>query len=227
MIIKNFNGGLLITSRVLNVLLILYIAVMMAKFIWWIFSPSSPEVYVEKTSVKQFDNSTKNVINRYPFGVIVVQKKAEVVAVITDDIKLTGVYLNTKANTIAFIELNKKPMIAKVGDTVGNGVVIKVINPDSIVVIQNDNEVTLKLAGGTAQPSSTGSAGVSSYIPGNSRANDSYQAPTANPSQMNSPSDYNSNSSDQSGSVNDEFKERRKKLIEEFSRRNGSQESNN
>ncbi|MBP9742648.1 MAG: hypothetical protein KBD37_04740 [Burkholderiales bacterium] len=198
MLTKKLNTTILIASQILNFVIILYFAVLLAKLIWWIINPAIGEVYIEKSSATQFDKSIKYIENRHPFGVIVKVVEVKTVAPpIASLIKLTGIYFEPPKNSIAFIEYanskdNKdngaKKLTLRLGDSViEDNAIITEINIDNIVIVQNGSTATISLS----KPSNNNSSGAASNISPNPRM------PASN------------NSSD-------EFKARRRQLLNEF-----------
>lgn len=133
MLTKKINNLFLVSSQLLNVLMLLYIANVCARMIWWIASPSVPDLYVYKNSVSEYEQSTKYISNRIPFGEIIVNTE-KVKSAITDHIKLTGVYTTNKEQSIAFIVVDGVSQIVAIGDTVFEGWRLKAVNISSIVV---------------------------------------------------------------------------------------------
>lgn len=215
MITKKLNASIIIASKILNYGLIFYFAVLLAKFVWWVINPSLADVYVARTSVTQFDKSVKYIINRYPFGVITAPPVAAAPP-ITEQLKLTGVYLNTPSNSIAFIEFNHKPMIVKIGEAISEGAVLKAINPDTIIVAQGGTEARIKLTSGNVTSGTVSQGPI--FPPTGPPANNNYQAnfqpAVVNENQATNPANPNAVNPNSA-----EFKERRRRLIEEFTQR--------
>lgn len=202
MLTKKLNATILIASQILNFVIILYFAVLLAKLVWWVINPSIGEVYVEKTSATQFDKSIKYIINRYPFGVITKAVEAKSVAPpIASQIKLTGIYFNPP-NSIAFIEYTGKAHTVKVNGSIMSDAVLTAINENNVVVTQNKESAVVNL--------SAGSGTATSVTVATDRGLPMVQSNTPSTS----PSPANITGATTSGS--DDFKERRKKLIEEF-----------
>lgn len=206
---KSLNQNILIISQVLNLLIIIFFAVILAKFIWWIITPSITEVYVEKTTVSQFDNSVKYVINRHPFG-IMVENKAPLPSIM-EKIKLSGVYLNTSKNSIAFFDIDSKHVIAKIGDDIAEGVILKSIKGNKAIVLFQGQELAILLSGGTAQPVEPQT---------NSNNEERFKTPYSMP---NKPYDYENRGNNKAV---DEIRERRRQLIEEFEKQSLAGQNN-
>ena len=219
MIVKQVNLGISIASRVMRYFIIFYSAVLLAKFVLWVFTPNISEIYHDKFNLLAFETSGKFIMNRAPFGVILAPPPdaAPPVPTIVSQMKLTGVYVNTLKNSMAFYELDKKSYIAKIGDTIGSSAVLKSISANGIVVSENglDGEVKMSGGDGTAQaPTSQSNTNNSVFN------NSNYQPPAQNNS---NPSMQNQQNEQQP----DDFAERRRKLMEEFTQRRSDTESPN
>lgn len=220
MVIKQVNLVISLTSKVLNYVIIFSFAVLLAKFVWWFFGPSTSDVYIDKPNVAAFDTVAKFIINRSPFGVVLAPPIPPKPA-IASQIKLTGVYVNTVANSIAFYELNNKDYIAKVGDKISGEVIVKSINSNGMVVSENNVDAEVNLSSGTttsAQPSSPSNI-YNSYRPTAPIQNNYNQ-------DINNTANYNTNQNIQQSTQNtNEGVEARRKLIDEFMKRRGTPES--
>lgn len=157
---KRINIGISVISRVLRIVIILYSASILANCVWWILSPADTNVFIQWADLDNRDKITSYINNRYPFGVIVVAKPKEKAQEqrprVADQLKLTGVYLNTAHDSFAFLEYQGKPIVARVGAEIGNsGAIVKSINVDSIVISADDQDATIKVTtGGVTQASS-------------------------------------------------------------------------
>ncbi len=222
MMIKQVNFAISIASRIFNYVIIFTFAILLAKFVWWFFTPTVSEIYIEKPNVEAFDTVAKFIMNRSPFGVVLAPPIPPKPA-IASQIKLTGVYVNTVANSIAFYELNNKNFIAKVGDKINGSAVVKSINSKGIIMSENNVDADVTLSSGS------GSTVAQSLVtqPSTSVYN-SYQSPVATPNQ-NSNQDNgnqgNNNLNQGAQNSNDSTAEARRKLIDEFMKRRGNQES--
>ncbi len=203
---KNLNTFILTASQTLNIAVIMLFAVILARLVWWVVNPTFSEVYMERSSTVQNDD-IKFIINRYPFGVIAKEKKAEkVVPHIVDQIKLVGVYVNTQKDSIAFIQIGDKTQTVKIGAAILGNATLKAVNPDSIIVSEGGNDATVSLSSGS------GSSGDSN---GGSNNNMNSNIPHMRPDARQYNPNHGNNS--QMPSTNsDEFKERRRKIVEEF-----------
>lgn len=246
MLTKKLNATIVIASQVLDFIIVLYFAVLLAKLVWWIINPSITDVYVEKSSATQFEKSIKYIANRHPFGIVpkVIEVK-NVAPPIADLIKLTGVYFDPPHNSMAFIEYggkdNKddkdsnnakdntnsgnngnKKLALKIGDSVvDNSATLTAINVDSIVVVQNGATATVNIV------NHTDGGGRSSAFSGGHSLPPRPNMPAINNNSSNSQSYNSSNSNGLSTGVNsEEFKERRRKLISEFAKKSQATSSN-
>lgn len=145
---RKINVIILLSSVILRYFFVFYIAVVLAKCVWWVVSPARSDIYVEWTDPDRSDNAANYIINRYPFGMVMVPKA--VVAPkprIADKLKLTGVYLSSKANSIAFLQYESKSIIVKPGQVIANSdAILESISDDSIVVSENGLDATIGIA---------------------------------------------------------------------------------
>jgi hypothetical protein len=214
MIVKQVNAVIGIVSKIFTFLIIFYSAVLLAKFVWWVFTPSDPDIYVEKIDLNVFENSGKFLINRMPFGVVLgppVQAKPP----IASEIKLTGLYFNKPDNSIAFYEYNNKNYIAKIGDTIGGAATLKSISATGIVVSENNIDVDVEMSKGSSAsvPVMPGSTGNTNNF------SNSFQQQQNGPAN-NPQSGLNVQQGSSPDSQAMDLAERRRQLIEEFKQRN-------
>ncbi len=199
---KTVNVIIFAVSQIVNLLIILYLAVLLAKLVWWLINPALGNIYIEKSSATEFEKSVKYVNNRYPFGIITkAVESAHEEPSIVSQIKLNGIYFNPP-KSLAFVTYDDKPYIVGIGDAIMGNATLKSINTDIIVVSQNGTDVTIEMKPNRADNSNN------SIAPLNSRTN--YEADT---------------SSTRSG--NDDLKEHRKKLIEDFAQKTENNPSSN
>jgi len=147
MLLKQVNLIINITSQVLKFFITMYLAIIVAKFIWWVLEPRTPDVYVAPSDVRLLDNGVKFIINRAPFGVVPVAQSYK--PAIASLVKLTGVYVaGESSNSLAFYEINNKSYIAKVGDTINGSAILKSVSTNSIMLSENNinGEVPLSVA---------------------------------------------------------------------------------
>jgi hypothetical protein len=210
MITKKVNIAITYASHAARIFIILYLAVLLAHFIWWVASPIVPDIYVQKMVLNQYENSIKYINNRSPFGVIVIPK-APPPPPILNEIKLTGVYVNTPQNSMAFVELSGKPMVVQVGDIIAEDVKLKEVHPDSIVVTEGGTDTNISMTGGTAVASNM------SISSGNRWSNSTPQQ-NSGPNQANYSQQQNYSQPQNQGQANnaEDFEERRKKMLEMY-----------
>ncbi|MFN8770298.1 MAG: hypothetical protein ACK5Z5_04985 [Neisseriaceae bacterium] len=221
MILKHVNLLISLASKIFTFLVIFYSAVLLAKFVWWVFSPSTSDIYIEKADVNIFENSGKFLVNRSPFGVVLgppVQEKPA----IASQIKLTGLYYNTPKNSIAFYEYNNKSYIAKIGDAIGGTATLKSISASGIVIAENSVDADVNLSRGDyaqAQPIQNNSNDRYSGFPNNQQPTS--QSYRQTPYVQTAPNrDNNTQQQNTQNSQTNDFAEKRRKMIEEFQHRN-------
>lgn len=226
MLAKNINIRIANISRVSSYGILLAFAVVLAHFIWWMFEPLVPEVYVNLGTASQHTGIANNIISQTPFGVVKVEKVEEKpLPSIIDKIDLTAVYVSSPKDSIAIFEIDKKPAVFKVGDTLDQGVVLQEIAADHVVVMQGKQAYNVPLVGGTQKsnyvPANSGN-GYAPPIPG------AQEYPQPNSSvhtqDMNNPSNNQtvgvgsgeSQSANQDQAAYDKIIETRRKLIEQM-----------
>lgn len=212
---KKINLGISIFSKVLRFFVIFYAASILAKCVWWVLSPARDSIFIEWADLDKQDKATSYINNRYPFGVIVVTKPKEAQKPrIVDQLKVTGIYLNTEKDSFAFLEYQGKSTIAKIGgDIAGSGAIVKEIRSDEIVVSIESQDVTISISAGATSAtniSSSSKSGGTMFTNGQSSNNNQ-----ANNNNGSAGSSTNQQSSD-------DFRQRRKKLVDEFVNGNGS-----
>ncbi len=198
---KTLNLIIFAVSQVINLLIILYFAVLAAKLVWWLINPALDSVYIEKSSATEFEKSFKYVNNRHPFGIISkVVESAPPEPEISSLVKLNGIYFNPP-KSLAFITYSDKSYVASIGDKIMNNAILTSISTDLIVVSQNGADATIRI-----DPNKNGSDSKSSFATDTSSSNFT---------------SYNNDSS------NNDIKERRKKLIEDFTQKAPNNPSSN
>ncbi len=213
---KTLNVIIFAVSRIINLLIILYFAVLLAKLVWWFINPTIGNVYIEKSSATEFEKSVKYVNNRYPFGIIAkVVESSHQEPPIASLIKLNGIYFNPP-KSLAFITYSDKSYVVSIGGKIMDDATLKSINTDLIIVSQNGNDATIKM-----NPNSIidNDDKFAPDMPTNSnsyrnRASDRRDSPPVNHATNNENSHSSTNSS------RNDIKERRKKLIEDFAQKN-------
>lgn len=219
---KKINLGISVISRVVRVALILYAAAILANCVWWVLSPADTNVFIQWADLDTKDKVTSYINNRYPLGIVVVAKPKEKERPrVADQLKLTGVYLNTARDSFAFLEYQGKPTVARLGAEIGtSGAVVKSINAESIVVYADEQDVTINVSNGgaTQQGAPNGPFGSSNG---------------GNPDTMfgsnrygnNNPQNNENNSGSSSNQAIEDFRQQRRKVLEEFNARNNSNRS--
>lgn len=151
MLVKKINNSLYTSATIANFLMKIGYAVILAKVIWWLFTPAYNNIYVSKNRLNRHDISAKYIINRYPFGEIVVEEHKNVAPAITSLLKLNGVYVSGN-NSMAFLKYNGKSMVVKLDDHIVSDVVLSSVDSNSIEVNQNGNKATIKITSGDNNP---------------------------------------------------------------------------
>lgn len=223
---KRINLGISVCSRALRFFIIFYIAFILAKCVWWVLSPANNNIFIEWADLDPQDKATKYINNRYPFGTIVVVKEREPEKPkIADLVKLTGIYLNPDKDSFAFVEYQGKSSIVKIGDSIiGSNAQVKTITSNNIVIVEDGHVATVELtAGGSSSnnPSTNNSSRGSNSMFGasNKFGNQNRFSNSSNSSsnQQNKPLDQGSQ---KSTSDNNDLKDNRKKLVDDFIKTN-------
>jgi Tfp pilus assembly protein PilP len=182
----------------------MWCAVLLAKLIWWIITPAYNEVYVDRVRINQKDNSVKYIINRYPFGEVVIVKPKDMTPAFGTLVKLHGVYVSG-SDSMAFIVYNDKSQAIKVGDNISATISLTQVLPDSIIITQNGVDATIKMTKSNA------------VVNNNSNRTFNYQ--NSNQNNLNNSPDNTNNASALNGSNNtNDLIEKRKELIEKFAK---------
>lgn len=206
MLTRKINNTISIASHSSAFLMKMWCAVLLAKFIWWIITPAYNEVYVDRVKINQKDSSVKYIINRYPFGEVVVIKAKDVAAPeFSTLVKLHGVYVSG-SDSIAFIEYSDKNKAVRINGNISPSISITKISPDSIVITQNGVDAIIRLT------QSTTSANT------NSRFNGGFPNHMPNDQPQNS---FNNNFGTASTGIpnnQSDLIEKRKELIEKFAK---------
>jgi type II secretory pathway component PulC len=206
---KRINLGISILSRILRVFIILYSAAILANSVWWILSPANTDIFVQQPSLDIRDKQTSYIKNNAPFGVVVVKVKVQEKPRIVDQLKLTGVYLNTDKDSFAFLEYQGKPVIARIGGKIANtDATIKSITASNIVVNADDQDVTMKITAGGATQAASGQQGGAKN-PSTLFGNRGGSFGGANTENTSASSQQNI----------EDFRQRRKKMLEEYNSR--------
>jgi len=218
---KRINLGISVISRALRIILILYSASILANCVWWVLFPAEANVFIQWADLDTRDKVTSYINNRYPFGIVVIAKPKEKERPrIVDQLKLTGVYLNTAKDSFAFLEYQGKPIVARIGAEIAtSGAIVKSINVDNIVVFADDQDATIKVTTGGAQSSGAPSTFGASN---NSNPDTMFGNRPGNNPQNN----YNNQTSSSSNSqAIEDFRQQRRRVLEEFNARNNSNQA--
>lgn len=221
---KKINLSTLINSSCNTGSLFMQVGIVVAVsgFIWWCVNPSNSNQLLNVPPYPVNANVAQAVINQAPFGIIV--KKVEVVNVptIQEQVKVNGVYAAGVQNSIAFLTVETKHIIAKIGDKVLDGTLVQVL-PDGVIINDGKQDVTIKMTEDTAhgaQSSGNQSNGTSqstnNYSPDSSRGG----MPSSNNPNNYQPNDGGNNSS------RDDMISQRKKMIEQFQQQNSDSGQN-
>ena len=146
MVIKQVNLIINITSKILYLLIIIYLAVFTAKIVWWIFTPIISDIYVEKSNIDSHNLNYKFIINRAPFGAVITPT-AQAKPTIVDKMRLTGIY-DANHDSIIFYQIDNTSHIAKIGDSVDKNIVIKTILADSVILFDGKHDIEIFLTHG-------------------------------------------------------------------------------
>lgn len=190
---KKINIGISFISRTLRVAIVLYFAVLLANVVWWTLNPTHSDHYIEKFDLDQSDKFSNYITNRYPMGIITAPKEVAKPRIV-DQIKLTGVYASDPQHSIAFLEYSGKPMIVRLGGSINGQANVKLINPTSIVIIEDGVEATISIISGSGSGGGSASNSTNSGMPsifgsqGNPPSQPYYSQPSVN--EQNSSDDY-------------------------------------
>jgi len=204
----------------LRIFIILYSASILANSVWWVLSPANTDIFVQQPSLDVRDKQTNYIKNDSPFGIVVVRTKVQEKPKIVDQLKLTGVYLNTNKDSFAFMEYQNKPIIAHIGGKISDSdATIKSIGASSIVVNADGQDVTMKITAGgatqaaSAQPGAKNSPAAAGAMFGNRGGNpmgsNTENTPAANQQNI------------------EDFKQRRKKVLDEYNARGNTGKTGN
>lgn len=225
MMVKQINTIIGISSKIINFLIIFYVAVLLARISWWVISPSVFDIYVAKSNINAFDNSVKFVVNRAPFGIVVAPPPPPK-PTIASEIKITGLYLSSPKDSIVFYQLHDKPYIAKIGDTIGDDTVLKAFSDNGIIVSENNVEVEIDFRTDGGSSISAAPNVIHNSVPNFANSNQSPVAQSADSTTI-PPSSTQNNYSNIQGtqSVPQEanLAEKRHKMIEDFMQRRNSE----
>lgn len=232
----NINQLVSISISITEYVLLFAIALAVSKICWWMVNPSGYNSVNNVVSITtKSEVIAQDIVNRAPFGVIkVAVKEEEKKASITDQVKVVGVYAAGPNNSIAFLEVGGKNVIAKIGESVLTST-INAINPDGIVVIDSGRNVVLQLSNANVTSSSSheNNANVP-YLPQGHPRNSQPSHPiyNSNITQTTQPTPAVTNvpqsnmETPQNPSENEQEVDKRRKMIDDFRRSNANPEDN-
>ncbi|MBX9867983.1 MAG: hypothetical protein K2Y14_13810 [Burkholderiales bacterium] len=225
------------TSRALRYLVFILTSILIAQILWWFAKPigyNSIENPVLNSAKSQ--DFAQAIINRAAFGVYVEER----VAVPTINLKVIGVYAAGPDNSVAFLQVDDKHIIASIGDTVLEGK-IKAITPTGIILTSQNQDVSIQIGGSNAMsntPSNTppqaSPAPVNSYNSpkGNSNnvengnPNDSQATMPPNTPPANNGTDGQPANANAPNSPDETLAAKRQKMIQEFQQQNSTNNQN-
>ena len=196
----NINQTIRLFSTCSRHLVIVAIGILSAKICWWLANPLGYDSLSSITFNPLISEEiSSDISNRAPFGVYVEIKAPP--PTIKDIVKVVGVYAGDKQNSIAFISMNEKTTLAKIGDKVSDTTLVEILATGAVFKANDGQKVTIEIT--SAGPSS------SSNLSSNSSSSSSYQNSSYSP-----PSSGSNRSSD------DDVSEKRRKMIEQFRKEN-------
>ena len=225
------------TSRALRYLVFILTAILIAQIIWWFAKPigyNSIENPALNTAKSQ--DFAQAIINRAAFGIYV----EEHAAVPTINLKVIGVYAAGPDNSVAFLQVDDKHIIASIGDTVLEGK-IKAITPTGIILTSQNQDVSIQIGGSNAMsntPPSVSSAAsttqVNSYNNSNNsnsngnNGNPNNSQPTTPPNipPANNGTDGQPANANAPNNPDETLAAKRQKMIQEFQQQNSTNNQN-
>ena len=223
------------TSRALRYLVFILTSILIAQIIWWFAKPigyNSIENPALNTAKSQ--DFAQAIINRAAFGIYV----EEHAAVPTINLKVIGVYAAGPDNSVAFLQVDDKHIIASIGDTVLEGK-IKAITPTGIILTSQNQEVSIQIGGSNAMsntPPSVSSAASTAQVnsfnnSNNSNVNNSHpndSQPTTPPPipPANNGTDGQPANANAPNNPDETLAAKRQKLIQEFQQQNSTNNQN-
>jgi len=225
------------TSRALRYLVFILTSILIAQIIWWFAKPigyNSIENPALNTAKSQ--DFAQAIINRAAFGIYV----EEHAAVPTINLKVIGVYAAGPDNSVAFLQVDDKHIIASIGDTVLEGK-IKAITPTGIILISQNQDVNIQIGGSNAMsntPPSVSSAAsttqVNSYNNSNNsnsngnNGNPNNSQPTTPPNipPANNGTDGQPANANAPNNPDETLAAKRQKMIQEFQQQNSTNNQN-
>ena len=223
------------TSRALRYLVFILTSILIAQIIWWFAKPigyNSIENPALNTAKSQ--DFAQAIINRAAFGVYV----EEHAAVPTINLKVIGVYAAGPDNSVAFLQVDDKHIIASIGDTVLEGK-IKAITPTGIILTSQNQDVSIQIGGSNAMsntPPSVSSAASTAQVnsfnnSNNSNVNNSHpndSQPTTPPPipPANNGTDGQPANANAPNNPDETLAAKRQKMIQEFQQQNSTNNQN-
>lgn len=225
------------TSLALRYLVFILTSILIAQIIWWLAKPigyNSIENPALNTAKSQ--DFAQAIINRAAFGIYV----EEHAAVPTINLKVIGVYAAGPDNSVAFLQVDDKHIIASIGDTVLEGK-IKAITPTGIILTSQNQDVSIQIGGSNAMsntPPSVSSAAstaqVNSYNNSNNtnsnvnngHPNDSQPITPPNIPPANNGSDNQPANANAPNNPDETLAAKRQKMIQEFQQQNSTNNQN-
>lgn len=228
----NINSLITICCNFGSIVSFIAVAIISSGFIWWIINPLNSNVLKNVPIEKSDSNLAQGIINRAPFGVIVKKVEVVVAPTILDQVKVVGVYAAGLDNSIAFLQIEGKNSISKIGDKVLEGT-LKNILPNGVVINDGKQDVDIEISSGNstsnpAQPSNINSLNSHSRSYDSTNQQQNQSNATNNSNQQNNDSSPNTNngnqpsdsaSNSQPKSTEDMIAQRRK-MIEQFQQQN-------
>ena len=223
------------TSRALRYLVFILTSILIAQIIWWFAKPigyNSIENPALNTAKSQ--DFAQAIINRAAFGIYV----EEHAAVPTINLKVIGVYAAGPDNSVAFLQVDDKHIIASIGDTVLEGK-IKAITPTGIILTSQNQDVSIQIGGSNAMsntpPSVSSAASTAQVNPLNNSNNINVNNSHPNDSQPTTPPPIppaNNGTDGQPANANapnnpdETLAAKRQKMIQEFQQQNSTNNQN-
>ena len=223
------------TSRALRYLVFILTSILIAQIIWWFANPigyNSIENPAINTAKSQ--DFAQAIINRAAFGIYV----EEHAAVPTINLKVIGVYAAGPDNSVAFLQVDDKHLIASIGDTVLEGK-IKAITPTGIILTSQNQDVSIQIGGSNAMsntPPSVSSAASTAQVnsfnnSNNSNVNNSHpndSQPTTPPPipPANNGTDGQPANANAPNNPDETLAAKRQKMIQEFQQQNSTNNQN-
>ncbi|HCY38368.1 MAG: hypothetical protein QG651_300 [Pseudomonadota bacterium] len=223
------------TSRALRYLVFILTSILIAQIIWWFAKPigyNSIENPALNTAKSQ--DFAQAIINRAAFGIYV----EEHAAVPTINLKVIGVYAAGPDNSVAFLQVDDKHIIASIGDTVLEGK-IKAITPTGIILTSQNQDVSIQIGGSNAMsntPPSVSSAASTAQVnsfnnSNNSNVNNSHpndSQPTTPPPipPANNGTDGQPANANAPNNPDETLAAKRQKMIQEFQQQNSTNNQN-